>query len=284
MIYILTGGKKKIKPVIDMPRLSGHLTQVIHELDTIVFARVTGIRGKDKVDFGGPDPPVGMSATDDVVHFYGFAKCLSSSDSIWFKKLTHVTSLGNPGMFIGPVQYQPSVTRFCDLPKRHTLVAGKVMDSGKGPMFTWWVHNAEPLYAFYRTMRATSMRVSGSLYRELALHDQGGQGRDDLWALARVLVAGDLACVLSSMIPPSKRDMHPLHKDGYVRQRGLQLAMTPVQFVWHASEFARDTTIFKRFLNLLTHRKLWSPELETHVREEGWTMAELHRVLPGQPC
>jgi hypothetical protein len=258
-----------------MSRKGYGLPQVGRELHTLTFARVTGLRQGSR-DLLGAAPPPGVTEDGPLTHYYGFAKLLRGSGSVWFKKLTHVRSAGRPGLFIGPVRLRRSAGCWRDLPRRGTLICGRTVDSARGPVFEWWCHDAEPLYALCRLVNAGHMRASASLYRELELPDPAP---DDMWALARLLVAGDLGTVADQLRPPRRRDMHPTRRGAHTRARGLALGYAPVEFVWHAAELARCPELLRRFTDYLRTRKLWTAAVRDEAEGNGWTEESLVAAL-----
>lgn len=227
------------------------LAQLHAELQTLTFARVTAVRcGKTDL-LSAPENP-----DTPVAHFYGFARDLRSGRSIWYKKMSHARAAGRPGLFVGPVALRGTVNTWAQLPKKGSIVVGRVAESTRGPIFEWWMHDAAPLLAFARIVEGG--RVAGTrAYESLELCDPYPDG---LWALAQLVVAGDVSLLVDQLRPHARRQRHPTHKDGHRLRRGLRLEGTPREFVWHAAELVRDPELLRRFLAYAAARKVAVPD------------------------
>ena len=241
------------------------------ELGSLVFARVTSLRYGRK-ELGGVTPPRDFDATAPIAHFYGFADDVRDGRSIWFKKLTHA---GTSGVIVGPVAlHADAVDRWENLPRRGTMVVGQTADSSKGPLFRWRTHRVKPLWAFARV--ATMGKVPPSTYPSLQL--PSADRPDAMWALARLLVAHDVALLVDQIRPRGKRGRHPHLKNGHSYRRGLQLGIEPLDFVWHTAEFVRTPELFTRFVDMAKKKNLWTPQLQQACDDQGYHEEALARL------
>ena len=254
------------------------LPQLATELAQLTFARVTGVRqtldGTPcdlSVCPGDPGDPVG--------HFFGFAVAVDGT-TVWFKKATHVSAGGRPGLFLGPVALRPKIAAWRDLPTKGEVVAGHVVASSKGPVYAWWVHGAGPILSFLRAVRRGAVRASATMYRDLALlPDTGRATRVDLWCLARLVISGDMALVASQLRPAARRPHHPDRRNGHTRARGVEITYAPLEFVWHAALLVRCPALLARFTQYLVSHKLWTPDARAAAESGGWTADGLERAL-----
>ena len=120
------------------------------------------------------------------------------------------------------------------------------------------------------------------MYRELALARDGA--RDDLWCLARLVVAGDFGVVASQLLPAGRRPFHPARRTAHTRARGVEITQEPVEFVFHAALLVREPVLLTRFTQYLVSHKLWTPARRAHAAAHGWTPECLARALGEQYC
>ena len=154
------------------------------------------------------------------------------------------------------------------------MIVGQTADSSKGPFFRWWTHSTKPLWALARA--ATVGKVPPSAYP--AMQMPCVEYPDGMWALARLLVAQDVALLVDQLRPRGRRGRHPYLKNGHCFRRGLQLEMDPLDFVWHAAEFVRTPDLFTRFVAMAKKKKLWTSELKDICDDKGYHEENLARL------
>lgn len=215
-----------------------------HELSTLVFARVIRSTCKDE----HRQHSVADATTDDAYsYYYGFATQLdlmgkSRDIRIWFKKTTKTSN----SVFIGPVQLQSTNT----IPPPRSIIMGVIDILPKGRAFKWWIDDAEAMLYFCRFLKyQTGVKPNSShLYNQLALK---GTYHDDLWALLKLLLFGDVLSFVKESGPEEDRVRHPVLKSSYTYKRGYSIRETPARFVMAVSLMARDVTIYDRYVTLL---------------------------------
>lgn len=248
------------------------ITQLQCELRTLTFARVTSIRqrrGDVTVDLLKEHHDSG----EPLANFFGFATaCVGNKSSIWFQMTTNVGYGTNKGMFLGPVNYCPSINNFSDLPLKDSIIVGSVVESAKGPLFEWWCHRAEPFLYFSRVVTSARMRSSAKTCHELTLRSSPCTRPDDLWCLAYIVILGDFSYIASGMDGHECRK-HPCRSNnGYSRARGIDILHEPIEYVFHTSVLLNSSVIFKRFLLYLQTHKV-------NVNLGSWTIANLERLI-----
>tara|TARA_Y100000748_G_scaffold215949_1_gene181219 strand:+ start:4100 stop:4894 length:795 start_codon:yes stop_codon:yes gene_type:complete len=214
------------------------------ELNTLVFARV--IRSTCKEEHR--QTSVTDATKDDAYsYYYGFATQLdlmgkSRDVRIWFKKTTKTSN----SVYIGPVQLQSTNT----IPPPRTIIMGIVNILPKGRAFQWWVDDAGAMLYFCRFLKYQSgvKANSSHLYNQLALK---GTYHDELWALLKLLLFGDVLSFVKESGPEEERVRHPVLKSNYTYKRGYSIRETPARFVLAVSLMAQDTTIYDRYVTLM---------------------------------
>ena len=252
------------------------ITQLQCDLGTLTFARVSSIRqrrGDVTVDLLKKRP----DSSKPLAHFFGFATALvGNKSSIWFQLETNTGYGANKGMFLGPVNYRPSINNVSDLPYQDSIIVGSVVESSKGPLFEWWCHDAEPFLAFSRMVTSARMRSSAKTCRELTLQSSSCTRPDDLWCLACLVLMGDFLYIASGMDGHEGRK-HPFRtNNGYSRARGIDILHEPVEYIFHTSVLLNSTAIYKRFLSYLgTH--------QVNVNVGPWTIENLKSLISTGP-
>jgi hypothetical protein len=213
------------------------------ELNTLVFARV--IKTQTKEEHAIPTAPTGTDAS--YSYYYGFATEInllgrSQSNRIWFKKNTKT----HREVFLGPVTLKASDK----IPAVRTIVVGVVDYLPKGRAFTWWLDDANALLQFCRLVRYQNKckQQSAYLYRQLKLPNPY---HDGLWAMAKLLIFGDILSFVLESGKEEDRAKHPVEKDSYTYKRGYCLRESPGRFVLATTLFSRDVSIYDRYMTLL---------------------------------
>lgn len=217
-----------------------------HELNTLVFARVTRTHTKEEHAI-----PTAASGTDaSYSYYYGFATEInllgrSQSNRIWFKKNTKTQR----PVFLGPVALH-STDR---IPQARDVVVGVVDYLPKGRAFTWWLDDANALLHFCRLVRYQNKvkQQSAYLYRQLKLPPPH---HDGLWAMTKLLIFGDILSFVLESGKPDGRIKHPVEKEDYTYKRGYSLSETPGRFVLGMTLFSQDVSIYDRYMTLLTSK------------------------------
>lgn len=220
------------------------LQHIEFELSTLVFARV--IRSTCKEEHRIPHA-TDTTKDNAYSYYFGFATQIdlmgkARDTRIWYKKTTKTRQ----PIFIGPVKLESTST----IPVSRTIIMGIVDVLPKGRAFRWWIDDAEAMMYFCRFLKYQSgvKANSSHLYHQLALK---GPYNDDLWALLKLLLFGDVLSFVKESGPEAQRDRHPVTKTNYTFQRGYTIRETPGRFVLAVSLMARDVTIYDRYVTLM---------------------------------
>lgn len=216
------------------------LQQLHNELNSLVFARVIRPICKDehKLHDGS------------YSYYYGFATEVdllgkNKDNRIWFKKTTKKD--GAP-IYIGPVALHASKS----MPPARSIIVGIIDILPKGRAFRWWIDDVQPLLYFCRYLKYQSgvKPNSAHLYQQLALKDT--TYHDELWAMLKLLLFGDVLSFVKESGPVEQRARHPVVKaDTYTFKKGYTLRETPARFVLGVSLLTRDMSIYDRYVTLL---------------------------------
>lgn len=214
------------------------------ELNQLVFSRVFRTHTKEEHRCK-PD-----NDENSFSYYYGFSTEInlfgkSQSHRIWFKKNTKTRQ----PVYFGPVALYATTK----IPLSKTILVGVVDVSPKGRSYRWWIDDAFAILQFCRFVRYQNglKHHSALFYRQLKLQ---GEYHDELWALAKLLLFGDIM----SFLEPKK---HPVEKNQYAFKEGYAIRLDPAKFVLATTLFARDITIYDRYMTLLERRKQYDNTL-----------------------
>ena len=218
------------------------IEQLHHELEGdhtgsgIIFARVTKVVAKKEHLLPGTQ--------NAYSHFFGYAQAIDMTTtpvSIWFKK--DGCQSNSKGIFLGPYHHVPEM-RPPKAGPAGSIIVGKVVQTAKGPMFSWWISEAAPLLRL-RGLLAHSTKMRRTSAR---LHSQLGSN-DILYLMARLLIFGDVGVVVDQLRIPRLRERHPTssHEKGQFQQkRGYEIG-DPIEFAFLVAKLCDSRDVFNHF-------------------------------------
>jgi hypothetical protein len=228
--------------------------QLIEELSVLTFARVSKVVLAD-------ENKESSKGEVSYKYYYGFAsveKAKTDKDkkTVWFKNATHLSR--NGGFFFGSVSHCPGYSKLNDIPKRGDIIVGKMIPSTKGAQYEWWTHHATPFMNFRAFIRSPrKLQNEPRAFSMLKLTHSRTQTTDDLYIMAQVLLRQNVSLLVSQLLDDKQRVRHPWLKDesGYQRKRGFELEYHVVEIAYFLSLFAKNTRIYKQFLEQLDKKK-----------------------------
>ena len=164
-------------------------------------------------------------------------------ETIWVKKRSRMRK----GLWLGPVQLAEKSDR---LPRMGDIIVGELMEaerevgvSKKGSdkqrvrtqkkVYQWWHGDARCLWELANITLNGTTKTEQELRSILVTSDE----YDDVWALARLILFGNVQCFVNSTnLPPNER---------------MRLNSNPVIFIQKAASAFHDPTILTRFQNCL---------------------------------
>lgn len=233
----------KYRTTVEQMKFKKAMQAIDHELSTLVFARVIKVHVKEEDAIS-----TATKGTDaSYSYYYGFATEInllgrSQSNRIWFKKNTKT----GRDVFLGPVTLKATNK----IPPPRTILVGKVDYLPKGRAFQWWLDDANALLQFCRLVRYQNKvkQQSAYLYQQLKLPDPH---HDGLWAMAKLLIFGDILSFVLESGEKEHRIKHPVEKNEYTYKRGFSIRESPGRFVLAMTLFSRDVSIYDRYMTLL---------------------------------
>jgi len=180
-----------------------------------------------------------------ITYYHGMAATLRTPNQndtqrrIWFKKPLQ----DDDPVEVGPVVVPPAESDF--VPKPGDTLMGKVVENSRSGRQGWryvrWYPHARSLHALFNLVRHGTSKSETQLSHDLRVRG----GNDDTWALARLVLFGNVAAF-------AEQHLQQVQQDGTdSKKRNMRLSIPPLEFVHVCAQRLRDDSIWTEFVKLV---------------------------------
>lgn len=175
-------------------------------------------------------------------YFHGVGQCVSEEGKggrVWYQK----TSMAQRPLSLGPLAIAPPPPEDTYVPQAGDIFIGKTVPPNAGSSsqgekndrLVNWYPFADPLFHLFHLVCNGTAKTEDALAHELRLRSKSGP--DDVWALARLVLFGNVRVFAEEHIHASSAKM--------------RLSTPPLHFVHAASTSLRDNSIWTEFVKLV---------------------------------
>lgn len=222
--------------MIEAPSFDAARSELFTILEPYSFARV--IR---KATIPDNAKEIDISGKEVITYYHSIAITSEKNSRVWFKKPVDDVSIQ-----IGPVTIKSAPAEY--IPKVGDIIMGKAVKERKKRdrdrdedsfRYIDWFPNAKCFQLLFELIK------NGTSVPELQLANalRTVEGRDDIFALARLILFGNVK---------SFADQHL----GTATCREMKLSVPPLEFVYHCSRRFEDDSIWNEFLKLVPDAKI----------------------------
>lgn len=234
---------------MEAPTFDAARMELFSQLASYVFARVPRRAAVSADSRGG-----------DGTYYHGVANRYDPSepgrdDRLWYQK----PAMANRPCTIGPITLTPLPPQDTYVPQAGDVLMGKTAPPGKADRsgernerLVSWYPFAEALLALFDIVCNGTTRTEAVLAHNLRLRTRGAPGADDAWAVARLILFGNVRVFAEEHKAPGK---------------GMRLSMPPLNFVHACSMSLRDDSVWTEFVKLVPDARPPSPPPSPVVEE-----------------